>query len=140
MRVLLDTNVLLRMDSGGNRSRIFQLWLAQRFDLIMSFATLTEFRTVSNYPKIQKFIPSSVSAEFVQLLEKRAAFVQPDLSAPTCRDPKDTALIATAVGGRVDFLVTADKDLLDHLTLKESLLLHGICVLSADDFLKAQVG
>lgn len=135
MRVLFDTNVLLRMASGGNRSRFFQLWLAQHFDLVMSLATLTEFRTVSNYPKIQKFMPTSVSAAFTRLLETRAAFVQPDLTAPTCRDPKDTALIATAVGGGVDFLVTSDKDLLDDLSLKEALLLHGIRVLPPHEFL-----
>ena len=80
-------------------------------------------------------MPTSVSAAFIQLLEKRAVFVQPDLTAPTCRDPKDTALIATAVGGRVDFLVTSDKDLLDDLILKEALLLHGIRVLPPHEFL-----
>ena len=41
----------------------------------------------------------------------------------------------TAVGGGVDFLVTSDKDLLDDLSLKEALLLHGIRVLPPHEFL-----
>lgn len=135
MRVLFDTNVLLRMTSGGDKSALFRGWLAHRFDLIMSLATLTEFRTVSNYLKVQAFVSPTITAAFVALLEKRAIWVQPDLSSPTCCDPKDTALIATAVGGRADYLVTSDRDLLDDHELREALQLYGVHVVHPQEFL-----
>jgi len=61
----------------------------------MSFATLSELRTVLARPKIQRYIPAGAANLFIGLVEQRAVFVEPDLSAPKCRDPQDSALIAT---------------------------------------------
>ena len=64
---------------------------------------------------MQRYVPEPLGAAFIARVEQRATLVQPDLSAPTCRDPQDSALIATAVGGRADYLVATDPDLLDDL-------------------------
>jgi len=48
-------------------------------------------------------------AAYAQLCE----FVEPvALSAPVCRDPDDDIVLATALTGRVDYIVTGDEDLL----------------------------
>ena len=60
--------------------------------------------------------------------------MQPDLGAPKCRDAQDSALIATAVGGRADYLVTADLDILDDAALRDALLLRGVQVSRAAEF------
>ncbi len=135
IRVVVDTNLLLRMAAGGNRSQLGQLWRTHRFDLLISLATLTEFRTVAAYPKVQRYVPQTISRAFLNLLEIRAVIVQPDLTAPTCRDPKDSALIATAVGGQADFLVTADHDLLDDAVLITELVRLGVRVTDAAQFM-----
>jgi uncharacterized protein len=137
IRATLDTNILLRMAAGGARSRLHQLWYAQRFDLLMSLATLTEFRTVAAYPQVQQYVPLSISRAFDDLLMARAVLVQPDLTAPTCRDPQDTALIATAVGGQADFLVTADADLLDDSNLIDALAQRNVQVVRTAEFIAA---
>lgn len=135
-RAILDTNLLLRMAAGGERSLLLHRWQARHFDLIMSLATLTELRVVLARPEIQRYVPTLVGAQFLALIEQRAIFVQPDLSAPTCRDPQDTALLATAVGGQANFLATADPDLLDDPKLISDLAARNIKVVRADEFLE----
>jgi putative PIN family toxin of toxin-antitoxin system len=134
IRAVLDTNILLRMAASGNRSQINQQWRNHHFDLLMSLATFTEFRIVVARPKIQNYVSSAVSQAFLALLEARAVIVQSDLTAPTCRDQNDTALIATAVGGQADFLVTADPDLLDDPILINALAQLHIRVAQSTEF------
>ena len=134
-RTVIDTNELLRMAAGGERSQLAQHWRNRRLELLVSLSTLTELRTVLARPDIQRYFDPVVADEFLSLLERHATVVQPDLSAPACRDPGDTALIATAVGGRADFLVSADPDLLDDPDLIHALAKRGIRVVRAAEFL-----
>lgn len=144
IRAVFDTNILLRMAAGGERSQLNRYWYEQQFDLLISLTTFVEFRTVAARPEIQRYVPLSIGQAFLRLLEARAVVVQPDLRAPTCRDPQDTGLIATAVGGQADFLVTADLDLLDDLSLSVALDQLGIRIVRATEFIshlaQAQTG
>jgi len=135
VRVVVDTNELLRMAAGGERSQLAQHWRSHHFDLLMSFATLSELRTVLARPKIQRYVPAGTANPFIALVEQRAIFVEPDLSAPKCRDPQDSALIATSVGGRAECLVSADPDIVDDAALRTALLQRGVRVLRAKEFL-----
>jgi putative PIN family toxin of toxin-antitoxin system len=48
------------------------------------------------------------------LLRSRFTLVDPKpLEAPACRDPDDDVVLATAVAGSSELLVTGDRDLLD---------------------------
>jgi len=140
MRAVVDTNELLRMAAGGIRSELAQRWRDRQYDLLMSLSTFTELRTVLARPEIQAYIPSEVGDQFLGLVESRAVFVQPDLAAPTCRDPQDSAIIATAVGGRADYLVSADQDILDDAKLREALAERGIQVATSAQFLSVVGG
>jgi putative PIN family toxin of toxin-antitoxin system len=135
IRAVLDTNELLRMAAGGARSQLAAAWHQRRFELTMSLGTLTELRAVLSRPAIQKYVGPVIAELYLSLIEQRASFVQPNLDAPTCRDPGDTVLIATAVGGHVDYLVTADLDLLDDPDLIADLANRGVQVVRAADFL-----
>ncbi len=134
-RAVLDTNILLRMIAGDARSELMARWEEKRFHLIMSLATLTELRTVLSRSEVQRYIKREKGEAFVILVEERSVFVQPDLSAPTCRDPDDTALIATAVGGKANYLVSADLDLLDDSDLISELERLGVHIVRAQTFL-----
>jgi predicted nucleic acid-binding protein len=57
MRVVVDTNALLRMAAGGERSRLALHWRDRRIDLLMSLSTQTELRTVLARPEIQEYVP-----------------------------------------------------------------------------------
>lgn len=136
MRVVIDTNHLLRMAAAGERSPLMRHWRRQQtFDLLISLSTLTELRVVLARPETQKYVKLPVGEGFTALIEHEAIRVEPDLAAPTCRDPKDNALIAAAVGGRADFLVTADLDLLDDSDLRRALVERNVRVVTAAEFL-----
>jgi putative PIN family toxin of toxin-antitoxin system len=105
------------------------------FDLLMSLATLTELRTVLARTEIQRYAPAAVGDSFIHLVEERAVFVVRDLGAPRCRDPQDSALIATSVGGHAESLVSADPDIVDDTWLREILLQRGVRVMRAKEFL-----
>jgi len=136
-RAVLDTNILIRMAAGGSRSELFNRWQAKRFEVVMSFSTLTELRIVLARPEILEYVTGKSTQEFLLFVDEHAHFVQPNLSAPTCRDPEDTSLIATAVGGKVNFLVSADPDLLDDGKLIAELSQLWIRVMRVAEFFKA---
>jgi len=136
-RATLDPNVLIRMAAGGTRSEIFNRWRAKHFDVVMSFATLTELRIVLARPEILEYVTGKSTQDFLLFIDEHALFVQPNLSAPTCRDPEDTSLIATAVGGRVNFLVSSDPDLLEDVDLMDELTRLGIRIVKAAEFIES---
>jgi len=69
----------------------------------------------------------TVLAAYVDLCE----FVEPQpLSARVCRDKSDDVVLATALAGKADMIVTGDEDL---LVLKE---FRGIRILSPRQFLE----
>ena len=65
MRVVVDTNELLRMAAGGSLSRLAQRWRDRQYDLLMSLSTLTELRTVLARPEIQEYILPEVGDQFL---------------------------------------------------------------------------
>ncbi len=123
MRVVLDTNVLIRIILSKNPEGVAgALWAAlqhRRFQLVTSEALLLELRDTLLSPhlaEVHHWEAEKVTA-FVEAL-RAAAFV---ISAPepvevpalARRDPADLELLAAAVGGRAELIVTQDRDLLD---------------------------
>lgn len=58
MRLLLDTNILVSalIAPGGPADILYQAWRAGRFRLLTSEEQLEEFRRVTRYPKVRKYI------------------------------------------------------------------------------------
>lgn len=135
MRVVIDTNQLLRMAAAGERSPLFIAWEVHQFDLVISTEMLTELEEVIARPKTQRFLPFGRGQRFIGLIHKRALFIIPATNTPHCRDPKDDIVIATAVAAQAEFIVTADRDLLDDETLRQSLAEHNIQVMWPIEFL-----
>lgn len=119
MRVLADTNVLvsflLGAGEGGAIRAIFRAFLDGRFTLLMPEQLLDELvNTVSGKPRLVKRISPSELAHFVALLQQVAepvAVLHEPIPAVT-RDPDDDYVLAYALVGSADYLVTGDKDLL----------------------------
>jgi len=135
MRVVIDTNQLLRMAAAENRSPLFIAWREHKFDLVISSEMLIELEEVIARPKIQRFLPFGRGRRFVDLIRQRALFTVPAIDAPHCRNPKDNVVIATAVAAQAEFIVTADQDLLDDSTLQQNLAKYNLRVLWSVEFL-----
>jgi len=113
MRVILDTNVLLGalISPHGAPDAIYRAWRAARFDLLTAAEQLDELRRASRYPKLKALLPAHRVGAMVNNLQ-RATVVQalPPLPAGVgTHDPNDAFLLALALGGAADFLVTGDR-------------------------------
>ena len=122
MRVVLDTNVLVSalISPRGNPDRLYRAWRAGRFTLLTSLPLLEEFQRVTRYPALQKYLPKALAGTMHNELSSLATVVRRLPRVNASRDPDDNVVLATALAGRADYLVTGDKADLLGLTRIES--------------------
>jgi len=111
MRVFLDTNVLISaVATRGLCADLFREVLTSH-KLIVSDALLKEVKKVLQ----QKLkVPSSLIYEFLNLLKQDTIFIKPSWSPEVnIKDKSDLIIIASALSGSADLLVTGDKELLN---------------------------
>jgi putative PIN family toxin of toxin-antitoxin system len=126
MRVVLDTGILLAalITSGTPPDVIYRAWRKKRFELVTSDWQLDEFRRVSRYPKLQKYLKSSEAGNLVNGLRREATVLHELPSFDLSPDPNDNPVLAMAVAGRADYLVTGDRrDLLVLRTVRSTRIL-----------------
>ena len=113
MRVILDTNVLLAalISPQGPPDKIYRAWRSASFELVTSTAQLDELRRVSRYPKLKDVLPAHRVGTMVNNMQR--ALVLNDLPALPqsleLKDANDAFLIAMALAGEADYLVTGDR-------------------------------
>ena len=109
MRILYDTNVLVAMLSRRESVLAFKKLLQSQTVHISSPFILAEVEAVL----VEKMKLTKQKAKATaRLLERQFIIVHPKKIEKICRDPFDDYILAAAVSGKVDYLVTADKDLL----------------------------
>lgn len=113
MRVILDTNVLLGalISPHGPPDAIYRAWRATRFELVTSTAQLDELRRASRYPKLRNILPAHRIGTLVNNMQRAIVLTQlpalPD--SIEANDPNDAFLLAMALAGEADYLVTGDR-------------------------------
>jgi len=110
MRVVLDANVLIAaIATRGLCEAVLEICL-QHHDLVLCPGILMEVeRKLSEKLKL----PEPLIHEFLKLLRQQAQLLEPAAVPPdACRDPKDLMLLGLVEPGRVDVIVSGDKDLL----------------------------
>ena len=114
MKAVLDTNVLISsVISTGTPHNVVVAGFNGRYQIIVSVATLTEFReTLLKYPDRFHLDEEEVEKE-VETICYFAEFVEPeeDIRAVEA-DPDDDKFLEAAVAGNVDYLVSGDQHLL----------------------------
>lgn len=115
IRALIDANVLApglttsRTDPG----KVLDAWMNNRFELIVSEPILNEVRRTLNKPYFRDRFPI-IESQRVASRRSRDAIVVP-ISVQVHRvaaHSADDLVIATAVSGQTDMLVTGDRQLL----------------------------
>ena len=111
MRVVLDTGVLLAalITSGTPPDLIYRAWRKKAFELITSDWQLEELRRVSRYSKLRKYLKPAEAGTLMNGLRRQATVMQELPTVELSPDPDDNPILATAIAGIADYLVTGDK-------------------------------
>jgi hypothetical protein len=111
VRIVLDTNILVSalIESRGPSAVLLNAWRDSAFALVSSRAQLEELRDVLARPRLQKWITSNEAAKLLDSFPEQAVMVEPAEGIDLSPDPDDNAIIATAIAGRADMIVSGDK-------------------------------
>jgi putative PIN family toxin of toxin-antitoxin system len=140
IRAVLDTNLLVSylLTHRSPIATIIDDFLAQdEFVMVTAPELLAELDRVLAYPKLQRHYSDEERIRFVALVFALSEVVDLPISSEgeatiprICRDPDDDRLIACAVVGEADVIVSGDDDL---LALER---VGGIAILTAAQFLE----
>jgi len=135
IRAVLDTNqyVSMAIKAGGTADRLLAAWREERFVLLLSPPLLEELVRVLRYPRLRRLI-GLTATELEGLIETLLldAELTPGRLAVhvITRDPSDNMVLACAVEGRADYIVSGDRDLLSLQSYQ------GIPIVRAAEFLR----
>jgi putative PIN family toxin of toxin-antitoxin system len=110
MRVVLDTNILFSVliSPHGKPDLIYRAWRSARCEIVTSHLQLDEVRRASRYPKFRDILqPAKVGAMVNNL--QRAVVLEELLITVEADDADDAFLLAMALAGDADYLITGDR-------------------------------
>lgn len=116
IRAVLDTNLLVSYLIAHRPpiATLIEKHLAQEhFVLVTGAILLEELDRVLRYPKLQRYYTGKARTQYVALIAALSEIAELPESVPRiCRDPDDDWVIACAVAGEADVIVSGDDDLL----------------------------
>ena len=136
MRLVVDTNILISALLSGTSlpASLVGLWRQGFLDLLTAAEQIDELARVTRYPKIRQRIVPAQAGRLVNDLRELGTVLDRLPVVDISADPNDNYLLAIAVAGQADFLVTGDKrDLLTLtafrrtriVTVRDFLAMHG---------------
>lgn len=132
MRVFFDTNILIAaFISHGACHEIFEHCISAHTSCV-SETVVREFR--EKLAGKLKFPRSEVSGAVKFIREHLTVLKDPKDYERICRDPRDDVILAAAVAGGVDCMVTGDEDILVLRKFK------GVPIIKPADFWRFEKG
>ena len=126
-RVVIDTNIWIRILLAGRVTiPVLQAWRAGKFEVIVSQPLLEEFDEVWQRPRLKKHINAEYARRLLEQLRWRGIMVATTTIPPRCRDPKDHPVLATAIDGQADAIVSGDADLRADDKLRAEMAKYGV--------------
>jgi hypothetical protein len=119
LRIAIDTNVIVSgiLSRKGAPAELLNAWRERRFLMLTSPAVIAELRAVLQYPHIRKkyTLSDNEIEQTITLLEHDALLVtgEAKVAGSVPDDPKDEMVLACAVDGEADVIVSGDHHLLD---------------------------
>ena len=111
MRIVIDTSVLISalITSNTPPDLLYQAWKEGRFDLVTSQAQLDELKRVTDYKKLQRFITPNDVADLLSTIDSCAVILATLPDVFYSPDPNDNHIIAAAIVGDADLIVSGGK-------------------------------
>ena len=111
MRIVLDTNILVSalISREGPPGQLLTEVKRGRLTLVTSSDQIAELRRVLGRPHLSRYFSPTAAEDLIGNLEAVGEVVRdlPDLDASP--DPDDNRILAAAVAGRADLVVSGDK-------------------------------
>jgi uncharacterized protein len=137
LRVVIDTNIWIRVLLRGRITLpILEAFNQNKFQLVMSQYLFDELHEVWNRPRLYKRIDHRQAIQLETQLRYRADWVEVMTVPPHCRDPKDLPVLATAIDGSADIIVSGDDDLRADDLLRSMMASQGVQLLGVTSFLR----
>jgi uncharacterized protein len=138
LRIVIDTNVWIRILLRGRLALpILEAWQNNQFQLITSEPLLDEYDNVWQRPRLRKQINSIQAATLYRQMRSRAEIVELKSIPPRCRDPKDHPVLATAIDGQANAIVSGDDDLRADDELRSAMAGYGVQLWGVQSILDA---
>ncbi len=131
---VLDTNILASgtVTAVTPPGQILDRWLDRQFELVISEHIIDELERTLSKSYFQKHLTPSTTKAFIDLLQSKATIIPITIKVKgVATHPEDDLVIAAAVSGKVDYLVTGDGPLLR----KVGNSYKGVTLISPNDFL-----
>ena len=123
IKVIFDTNVWISFLIGKRLSFIKKYISSGEITIIITEQLLNEIKEVPSRKKLKKYFPQQSVIELINFLETIAEQVAIKPIHFINRDPKDNFLLDLIDFSEADYLVTGDKDLLEHNPFKTATIL-----------------
>lgn len=135
---VVDTNLIVSglLLKRGSPYELLEAWRRGGFTLLVSPSLQAEFEEVLLRPKFtQKYgLTAEEIRAFLILVSLLGVKVTPRRRLPVkIRDPKDEKVLAAALGGKADYLITGDDDL---LVLRDDPHLKQLKIVPVTEFLE----
>lgn len=118
VKVIFDTNVWISFLIGKRLKNIKQYIINNQIQIVTTEQLLTEILLVTNRPKLSKYFPQENVYELIGLLNIIATKIEIRPTHFINRDPKDNFLLDLIDFSKADYLITGDRDLLEHNPFK----------------------
>ena len=111
MRVVLDTNVLISalITTGTPPGGLYRAWLRGDIELVTSAAQIAEIADVISRPRLQKIMDVDEAAAIVENIGSHAIILENPPAVNLSPDPGDNPILAAAIAGHADLIVSGDK-------------------------------
>jgi putative PIN family toxin of toxin-antitoxin system len=108
---VIDTGIFVSalITKGTPPHIIYTGWRDGLIDVVTSEAQLVELERVLTYPKLQKYISRDEADILIDTLSVSACIVNELHDIHISKDPDDNKIIATAIAGQAELLVSGDK-------------------------------
>ena len=111
MRVVLDTNILVGalITKGTPPDRLYQAWLRGEIELVTYTAQIAELANVLSRQRLQRFLDADEAMAIAANIDTRAVILDRLPTVSLSPDPMDNLILATALAGGVNLVVSGDK-------------------------------
>jgi putative PIN family toxin of toxin-antitoxin system len=137
LKIVVDTNLWIRALLGGQVTPpILEAWRADKFTVVVSQPLLDELNNVWQCPRLRARILPEDAERLLEQLHLRGEWVEPTTVPPRCRDPRDHPVLATAIDGRADAIISGDADLRADDRLRTAMGQYGVALWGVDRLLE----